>query len=118
MDTEIKKCCSGQAGGVCTGDTGDGLLAREIGDVDERVVERGVDVGNTEDELALADLGAKRDGGFLGSGLGLLGGLRVTSTCQRPHPTPNAPFAAMPRSIAKSPGTVTILTIFNDLREA
>ena len=42
-----------------TSDTRDGLLAGEIGDMDESVVERGVDVGNTENELALADLGAE-----------------------------------------------------------
>lgn len=42
-----------------TGDTGDGLTARQIGDVDEGIVERGEDAGNAEDELALADLGAQ-----------------------------------------------------------
>ena len=59
---------------VRTSDTGDGLLARKIGDMDEGVVEGGVDVGNTENELAFADLGAERDGFGSGS-LGLLGGL-------------------------------------------
>lgn len=42
--------------------------------MDEGVVERGVDVGNTEDELALADLGAERDGVLFLHDL-LLGGL-------------------------------------------
>lgn len=60
-----------------TSDTGDGLLAGEISDMDEGVVEGGVDVGNTEDELALVDLGAERDGVFGGGDLGLLGGLQV-----------------------------------------
>lgn len=39
-----------------TGDTGDGFAARQIGDVDEGVVERGEDAGNAEDELALGDM--------------------------------------------------------------
>jgi hypothetical protein len=42
-----------------TGDTGDGFAARQIGDVDEGVIERRKDAGNAEDELALADLGTK-----------------------------------------------------------
>ena len=42
-----------------TGDTRDGFAARQIGDVDEGVVERGEDAGNAEDELALTDLGTK-----------------------------------------------------------
>ena len=53
-------------GGRLTGDTGDGFLARQIGDVDEGVVERGEDVSNTKDKLAISDLRAERDGsGFL-----------------------------------------------------
>ena len=39
-----------------TGDTGDGLAAGQIGDVDEGVVEGGEDAGNAEDELALLSL--------------------------------------------------------------
>jgi hypothetical protein len=42
-----------------TGDTGDGFAARQIGDVDEGVIEGRKDAGNAEDELALADLGTK-----------------------------------------------------------
>jgi hypothetical protein len=42
-----------------TGDTRDGLATRQIGDVDEGVVERGEDAGNAKDELALADLGTQ-----------------------------------------------------------
>jgi hypothetical protein len=42
-----------------TSDTRDGFAARQIGDVDEGVVERGEDAGNAEDELALTDLGTK-----------------------------------------------------------
>lgn len=37
-----------------TGDTADGLTAREIGDVDEGVVEAGEDASNTENELICA----------------------------------------------------------------
>jgi hypothetical protein len=39
-----------------TSDSGDGFTARQIGDVDESVVERGEDAGNTENELALINL--------------------------------------------------------------
>ena len=42
-----------------TGDTRDGFAARQIGDVDEGIVERGEDAGNAKDELALTDLGTK-----------------------------------------------------------
>lgn len=81
-----------------TGDSGDGLLARQVGDVDKGVVEpsqvslipttsnegnlaensRGVDVGNAKDELTLLDLGSEGDGGGVLSP-DLLGGLRVIS---------------------------------------
>jgi hypothetical protein len=37
---------------------GDRLFARQVGDMNKGVIERGVDVGNTEHELALADLGS------------------------------------------------------------
>lgn len=43
--------------------------------MDEGVVERGVDMSDTEDELALRDLGSERDGFLSSSDLGLLGGL-------------------------------------------
>ena len=46
--------------------------------MDEGVVEGSVDVGNTEYELALSNLGTKRDGLFL-LGLDLLGGLHPKS---------------------------------------
>jgi hypothetical protein len=36
-----------------TGDTGDGFAARQIGDVDEGIVEGSKDSGDAEDELAL-----------------------------------------------------------------
>ena len=55
-----------------TSDTGDGLLAGEIGDMDESVVERGVDVSDTENELALSNLGPESNGCLL-LGLDLLG---------------------------------------------
>lgn len=70
-----------------TGDTGDGFPARQIGNVDERVVERSVDVCNAEHELALCDLRTERDGGFFLGDL-LLGRL-WTSTCQHRHPSVN-----------------------------
>jgi len=47
-----------------TSDTGDGFLAREISDMDESIVEGREDMGDTENKLALSDLGTKRDGGF------------------------------------------------------
>lgn len=76
-----------------TGNSGDGLLSRQIGNVNESVVEsgiyiswesflllrmkqdsRGKDVGDTKDELTLLDLRSKRDGwGVFGPDL--LGGL-------------------------------------------
>lgn len=59
-----------------TGHTGDGLLAGQIGDVNEGVVERGVDVGNAKDELSLSNLGTESDDLFLGN-LDLLGGLET-----------------------------------------
>ena len=37
----------------------DRFLARKIGDMDEGVVERGVGVSDTENELALSNLGAE-----------------------------------------------------------
>ena len=43
----------------------------------EGVVEGGVDVRDTKDQLALCDLGAERDGVFLDGRLGLLGRLEV-----------------------------------------
>jgi hypothetical protein len=48
-----------------TSHTGDGFLARKISDVNEGVVEGGVDVGNAEDQLSLCDLGPERDRSFL-----------------------------------------------------
>lgn len=79
-----------------TSDTGDRLLAGEIGDVNEGIVERSVDVGDAENELALSDLGAERDG-FGGGSLGLLGGLWVTSNSQPFHPPQNASHFATSR---------------------
>ena len=58
-----------------TSDTGDRLLAGEIGDVNEGIVERSVDVGDAENELALSDLGAERDGVLLLLNLDFFGGL-------------------------------------------
>jgi hypothetical protein len=34
------------------------LLARQVGDMNKGIIERGIDVGNAEHELALADLGS------------------------------------------------------------
>jgi hypothetical protein len=36
--------------------TRDRLLAGQVGDMDKGIVERGIDVGNAEHELAFADL--------------------------------------------------------------
>jgi len=44
-----------------SGDTGDGLTAGQIRNVDEGVVEAGVDVGHSEDDLAVANLGSQLD---------------------------------------------------------
>ena len=60
-----------------TGDTDEGLAAREIGNVDEGVVERGKDVSNTKDLLASGDDGLVGELLLLLLGL-LLGGLRRT----------------------------------------
>ena len=72
-----------------TGNSGDGLLSRKIGNVNESVVEpkyqspiltrewfhvRGKDVGNTKDKLTLLDLRSKGDGGSV-FGSDLLWGL-------------------------------------------
>ena len=62
-----------------TGDTGDSLLARQIGDVNEGVVERGVDVSNAENKLALSDLRTERGGLRLSCDLLDLGGLHPKS---------------------------------------
>ena len=43
------------------GDTADGLAPGQVGDVHEGVVEGGVDVSHTKDELTFLDLGSKRD---------------------------------------------------------
>lgn len=52
-----------------TSDTGDGFPTRQIGDVDKGIVERGVDVGNAENELSLSNLRTERDSGFFLGGL-------------------------------------------------
>ena len=58
-----------------TSDTGDRLLAGEIGNMDESVVERSEDVGNAKHQLALSNLRTERNGVFLFGYLGLLGRL-------------------------------------------
>jgi hypothetical protein len=58
-----------------TSNTGDGFLARQIGDMDESVVERSEDVGNAKHQLALSNLRTERNGVFLFGYLGLLGRL-------------------------------------------
>ena len=59
-----------------TGDTGDGLLARKIGNVDKGIVEGRENVGDTEDKLALSNLGTERDGVLLLLNLDFFGGLQ------------------------------------------
>merc|ERR1711976_661006 len=44
-----------------TGNSGDGLLSREIGDMNEGILVRSVKVANTEDVLAISDLWAELD---------------------------------------------------------
>jgi hypothetical protein len=44
-----------------TSNTRDGFTTREIGNVNEGIVERSKDVGNTENEFTFTDLGAKSD---------------------------------------------------------
>jgi hypothetical protein len=56
---------------VDTSNTRDSFLAGQIGNVDERVVEGSVNVGDTEDVLAISNLGAEGNGGFFLWGLGL-----------------------------------------------
>jgi len=46
-------------------DSGDCFLARGIGDMDERIVEGGIDVRDAEDDLALRNLGTELDQLFL-----------------------------------------------------
>lgn len=48
-----------------SGDTGNGLTAGQIGNVDESVVEAGIDVSHAKDNLSLLDLGAKGNLDFL-----------------------------------------------------
>ena len=43
------------------GNSDHGFFSGQIGDVDEGIVEGGVDVSHTEDELTFLDLGSKRD---------------------------------------------------------
>ena len=68
-----------------TSDTGNGFPTRQISDMDKGVVERGIDVGDAENELSLSDLRTERDGGFFLGDL-LLGRL-LTSNRQRRHPS-------------------------------
>ena len=83
LDSDI---LGGQHGGVrgslitigldlhASGDTGDGFTTSQIGDVNEGIVERGKDVGNTENLLITTDLGTEGDVFLnLGGGLDLLG---------------------------------------------
>lgn len=57
-----------------TGNTGDGLLTGEIGDVNEGIVEGGENVSYSEDKLTLFGVGAEGGGLSNGSSGGLLGG--------------------------------------------
>jgi hypothetical protein len=65
---------------ILTSDTRDGFTTGQISDVDESVVETGVDTGNTENLLAVTGVGAELDV-FLGSNFLSFGGLqRLIST--------------------------------------
>ena len=63
--------------------------------MDEGVVERGVDVSDTENELALSDLRTEGSG-LLGHDLLLLGGLHPESR-QPIHPVPHTKDHLRPR---------------------
>ena len=67
-----------------TSDTRDGFLARQIGDMDERVVERRVDVRHSKHQLALSNLGTERNGRFLLRGLDFLRGLKCIRWSEHP----------------------------------
>lgn len=73
----LKYCCRGR-----TSNAGNGLTSRKIGDMDEGVVEGGEDASNTENELALSNLGTERNGVLGGLGLDFLGGLSLISLAQ------------------------------------
>ena len=77
------------------GDARDRLLARQIGDVHERVVERRENVRNTKVALAIGKLGAELDGLLL-LDAGLLGRLEVhpivSNAIQPLNPTQRDPF--------------------------
>jgi len=54
-----------RAGGGCTGDSDDGFLPRQIGDVDESIIERGKDMSDSEDKFTFPDLRTEADDLFL-----------------------------------------------------
>lgn len=62
-----------------TGNTSDGFLSGQIGNMDKSVIEAGVDVRNTENELALSNLGTKRDSCLFLGRLSLLWWLHMGS---------------------------------------
>lgn len=62
-----------------TSNTGDGFLAGKIGNVDESIIEAGIEVRNAEHELALSNLGTERDGSLLLGRLSLLWCLQARS---------------------------------------
>jgi hypothetical protein len=76
-----------------TSNTGDGFLARGIGDVHEGVVEARENVRDTPDELSLGDLGSQRDCGFFLGGLSLLRRLKtgVKNRVSKVHPSSEPP---------------------------
>jgi len=62
--------------GSLTGDTRDGFFAGQIGDMDEGVVERCVDMGDAEHEFSFCDLGTERDRVLFLWRLDFFGGLK------------------------------------------
>jgi hypothetical protein len=60
---------------VLTGNTGNSFLSGKIRNMNKSVIEAGVDVRNTENELALSDLWTKRDSDLLLGSLPFLWGL-------------------------------------------
>ena len=69
---------------VATGDTRNSFPPGQIGNMDERIVEGGVNVGDTEDVLSISNLRAEGDGGLFFWGLGLFWWLGKVDRLEQP----------------------------------
>jgi hypothetical protein len=67
-----------------TSDTGDGFFARKVSDMDEGVIERGVNVCNTEDKLSLGNLRTERNSVIFPGDLGFLRRLCIQKSARNP----------------------------------